>query len=214
MSTGLIFTGGDFPSYDVFLSVMAMVNADNFFIVAADSGLEICDSYGFVPDVIVGDMDSLSDVSLLDKFRTCEIYKYPQDKDYTDTELAINIIREKNIKSFFIVGGGGGRVDQLLGIYSIFFRDFFPDLWITGKEAVFSLNKGKYYFSFPVKSTVSFFPVCIQETLASTTGFKWPLDGLRWIPGDVGISNVVVETKQSVDVLSGRLLLVLNLFKV
>lgn len=210
-----MFTGGDFPAYDIFFDIISAFAPDeNYFIVAADSGLEICNYYGFYPDVIVGDMDSLSDVALINSFPKSKVYRYPQDKDYTDTELAIRFIKEKQIDRFVLVGGGGGRLDQLLGLFYIYFRTFFPYLWITRKEVVFAMDRGVFNFSIPVGATVSFFPVYPDVTKADTVGFKWALDDLCWKMGDCGISNLISHPKQTVNVLSGRLLLIWNLFKV
>jgi len=41
-----------------------------------------------------------------------------------------------------------------------------------------------------------------------STGLKWPLDGLTWRNGSVGISNVACEEEVTVEMLSGRLIMV------
>jgi thiamine pyrophosphokinase len=45
----------------------------------------------------------------------------------------------------------------------------------------------------------------------TSTGLQWPLDGLEWRHGDVGISNKVVDDVLRVDMLSGRLIMVQSL---
>ena len=56
--------------------------------------------------------------------------------------------------------------------------------------------------------TVSFFPVGEEPCRMQSRGLKWPLDGLVWRQGDVGISNVVTEALLEVKMISGRLIMV------
>jgi len=52
---GLLVIGGDGPPP----GILARLAADAGFTVAADSGLDGCIAAGVVPDLVVGDMDSL-----------------------------------------------------------------------------------------------------------------------------------------------------------
>ncbi|MFP3958722.1 MAG: hypothetical protein ACLFUX_01000, partial [Spirochaetaceae bacterium] len=56
--------------------------------------------------------------------------------------------------------------------------------------------------------TVSFFPVGNEECRMRSEGLRWPLDGLVWRHGDVGISNEVVSDTLRVHMISGRLIMV------
>jgi thiamine pyrophosphokinase len=42
-------------------------------------------------------------------------------------------------------------------------------------------------------------------------GLKWPLDGLTWRHGDVGISNVAIKDEVAIEMLTGRLIMVREL---
>ena len=64
--------------------------AGGAFIVAADSGLDHAVAAGFVPDVLVGDLDSISAAGLMWAYEhAAEIEEHEPDKELTDTELAI-----------------------------------------------------------------------------------------------------------------------------
>ena len=39
-------------------------------------------------------------------------------------------------------------------------------------------------------------------------GLKWPLDRLQWRKGDAGVSNVVIEDRMEVKMLTGKLVFV------
>ena len=81
----LIVTGG---SLDISWAkdFVRTINAE--YIIAADSGLKYIDELGLVPDMILGDYDSV-EAGLLDKYKSTDIKTYPREKDYTDTHIAI-----------------------------------------------------------------------------------------------------------------------------
>lgn len=118
------------------------------FIIAADSGLDLCREYGFTPDLILGDFDSLSSRALLKDYDPKTIRDFPQDKDYTDTELGLHyaykIAAEYKARPHIsIIGGDGGRFDHLLSIYNTFSCKERPDVWFLKEQSVYFLPKGK-----------------------------------------------------------------------
>ena len=152
-------------------------------------------------------MDSLPDPGILLNYKESEILTYPRDKDYTDTELAVATLRERGCGRVGILGGGGGRLDHLLGIYALFQREQAPDFWITAREEVF-LVKGEFRLEGWKGREVSFFPVGERPAAMTSRGLKWPLDSLTWKAGDFGISNVVLADTAEVRMKTGRLILV------
>ena len=68
----LIVTGG---SLDISWAkdFVRTINAE--YIIAADSGLKYIDELGLVPDMILGDYDSVED-GLLDKYKSIDIKTY------------------------------------------------------------------------------------------------------------------------------------------
>ncbi|MBB6479107.1 thiamine diphosphokinase [Spirochaeta isovalerica] len=203
---GIVVTGGQAPS----LGIIKNELDDADMIVAADSGLDTLLSYGYEPDLIVGDMDSISNRKILEKFHRSKILLYPEDKDYTDTELAINHLYEKGCTSVVVIGGGGGRLDHLIAIYSLFFRERAPVRWITDNEKIF-LVKGSFCINLKINTVISLFPVTGQLCSMTSSGLKWPLDELEWNPGDGGISNVSSERTVKIDMKSGKLVMIIPL---
>lgn len=179
-------------------------------IVAADSGLDTLLSYGYEPDFIVGDMDSISSRKILEEFHKSKLLVYPEDKDYTDTELAIEHLYEKGCSDVVIIGGGGGRLDHLIAIYSLFFRERAPVRWITDNEKIF-LVKGFFCINLKINTTVSLFPVSGELCSMTSTGLKWPLDALKWTAGDGGISNVSSQRTVEIVMKSGKLAMMIPL---
>ena len=101
--------------------------SENIYI-AADSGLETIRKFDIVPDVIIGDFDSV-EPKILDYYKSQEnninntnnkitknirIIKHPVQKDDTDSMLAVKYALEAGYKNIIIVGGTDGRIDHTL----------------------------------------------------------------------------------------------------
>jgi thiamine pyrophosphokinase len=151
-------------------------------------------------------MDSLPDTGILAEYDAARVIRFPREKDYTDTELALNLLREKGCARSILVGGGGGRLDHLLAVYSLFHRSSPPSVWVTDKYEVVYI-KEKYRLTARPGEEVSFFPVGEGSVRMKSRGLKWPLDSLEWRTGDAGVSNIVTEAPAEIEVLSGAVIL-------
>ena len=103
-------------------------------VIAADGGIKHLIKNGIVPDVIVGDFDSVEDETLLkcgiareDVTRVkgeeknkritlfgkeVDVFSYPVMKDETDMHLAYKIGASRGYSLFELYGGVGGREDH------------------------------------------------------------------------------------------------------
>ena len=104
----LIVTGGSLDICWV-KEFIKTINAE--YIIAADSGLKYIDELGLVPDMILGDYDSVED-GLLDKYKSIDIKTYPREKDYTDTHIAIINALKAGASEIYILGATGTRMDH------------------------------------------------------------------------------------------------------
>jgi thiamine pyrophosphokinase len=184
-------------------------------LAAADSGLVAAEEAGLNPDWVIGDMDSLGnmvsldDLSRLGKYPPDRVIRYPTDKDFTDTELAIALLREKGCDEIWLAGGGGGRTDHLFAIFSLFESDHSgvvrPDRWFTANEEIRCLREGRALdATLPPGNLVSVFPLGLGPWEAESSGLKWPLDGLAWERGGLGLSNVAAAGVFKIRSVQGR----------
>lgn len=200
---GLIFTGGEgpFPSE----RVLSLLSGSDL-TVAADSGIHLAERFKRKVDYIIGDMDSAADAeNILKGFPEDRIILHEKDKDYTDTELALAFLHEKGCKNIVLVGGGGGRPDHFIAVYSLFFRAVCPDLWIMKETECWKVEK-KFFLDTEPGEVISIFPAAGKCRMKSS-GLKWSLDRLEWSYGDTGISNIAVDKQISVEMSAGKLLL-------
>jgi thiamine pyrophosphokinase len=188
VKTALLVTGGDAPGLELIQHRLEECS----FICAADSGLDVLISWGVEPDLVVGDMDSISDPAVLDRYPGS--IRHPADKDDTDTEIGIRELRARGYQRILLIGGGGGRLDHLLAIRALFDRPWGQDEWLTHRERVVRIAGGTI-FAVPLGSTVSVFPLSTGASGMASTGLKWPLDGLCWEPGEFGVSNRAVSSE-------------------
>ena len=98
----VIFAGG--TDYGVAPSI-----SPDDLVIAADAGYLACKVRKIMPDLAVGDWDSLGNMAI-----DCERVDLPVDKDDTDTLAAIRIGIERGFDEFHICCGTGGRIDHTL----------------------------------------------------------------------------------------------------
>ncbi|MDR3249078.1 MAG: thiamine diphosphokinase [Treponema sp.] len=212
---GIAFIGGEGPRPEWRRSLCAEVlSGGETLLVAADSGLIAAEAAGLWPDWVVGDMDSLGDAGLaqLDRYPPERVLRYAADKDFTDTELALRLLWEKGCTETWLIGGGGGRLDHLLAIRSLFERERCPSRWITAAEDIRCVEAGgNLRADVAPPHVVSVFPAGPGPWAAESEGLKWPLAGLTWDRGFFGVSNAAEAGGFSVRVKQGRFLVILPL---
>ena len=204
---GIVLIGGNAPEKKWYEKIARYHDM----VVAADSGLDLAISYGISHiDRIVGDMDSLKNSAVLDRFEKDRIDIYSHEKDETDTEIGLRTLRNAGCTDLTIWGGGGGRNDHFIAILSLFDRELHPRLWVTDKYITVSVDQ-RIEISGKIGKSVSFFPAGRIPCKMASRGLKWPLDSLSWQKGDVGISNLIIEDTMSVTMIKGRLIMVAEL---
>ncbi|MEI6389410.1 MAG: thiamine diphosphokinase, partial [Spirochaetota bacterium] len=201
----ILVVGGEAPSFDLVRNEFI----PGRLLVAVDSGLDLFRSWDVEPDLIVGDMDSISDARILDGYPRTAIVQLDRAKDESDTEAALRVCAERGIYRSMLVGGGGGRLDHLLALRSIFERQLRPELWYLAHEVVLLVESGRdVYFSIRPGSLVSVFPLALGSKRMRSCGLRWPLEGLSWGPGDYGLSNESTSIEVMVGAGEGDLLVI------
>ena len=85
-------------------------------VIAADSGYHTAVALGERIDLLLGDFDSIGDVP---RDSGIEIQQVPAEKDYTDTQLAVEIAIDRGATDIIIIGGLSGRLDHTLSTLAI-----------------------------------------------------------------------------------------------
>lgn len=206
----VIVSGGKSPS--LLLLKNELKDADT--LICVDSGgifLRDCD---IIPDYLVGDFDSINKASL-DYFKNseCKVLEYPKDKDFTDTELALELAAELNSDTIILLGCTGSRIDHLLGNLGLlkiclsknikaFIKDDNNSIMLTDKPIII---KGEPGATFSVQA--------FSEAVTNLTigGSKYPLNKHKLSLGDpLTISNQFIDKEVSLDFSSGLLMVLFS----
>jgi thiamine pyrophosphokinase len=202
----IIFANGDLPDLE---KTRALLHDDDF-IIAADGGTRHALALGLTPNIIIGDMDSLPvnfDISKFDD----DVILYPQDKNETDLELAIQHALTLNPEQVIILAALGGRLDQTLGNIALIsnLQSSTCNLKLDdGIEEVF-FCRDQVEINGRVGDLVSLIPWQGEVAGIVTTGLKWALQNETLYPHKTrGISNEMTSTSATVQIKSGLLLIV------
>ena len=162
-------------------------------IVAVDGGGGLCLDAGVMPDVVVGDFDSLSR-SDLDRIRAsgAAIRQFPAEKDASDLELAVEEARLRGATSITVTAASTGRLDHTLAALGVLASaaELVPRLAEPGMDTwVLSPGGRATMILSGAGATISLLAFG-GPAVVSTKGVIWELDSAELSPGSsLGLSN-------------------------
>ncbi len=206
----LIFANGVIEDVDWIRPYLSPSN----FIIAADGGSRHLLALNRLPDVVIGDMDSLSAAvrEWLMKTvvkQTVQFIAHPPAKDETDLELALLYAVENFADEILLFGALGGRLDQTLANVLLLAHPALvkqPIFLVTETERAW-LATDETKIQGKVGDIVSLIPLGGDALVGETSGLQWLLRNERLAFGLArGVSNVMTSEIATVTVEDGRLL--------
>ncbi|MDH7486121.1 MAG: thiamine diphosphokinase [Anaerolineae bacterium] len=203
----IIIANGPSPDYP-----RGWQRQEDDWIIAADGGTLTALRWGWLPDTVIGDLDSLPD-ALRQRLEAvgCRFVTFPARKDWTDLELALQHAVKGGATEIVILGARGGRLDQELANLLLLSRPEWATALIRlldGSEEACVIRR-ECTLSGQVGDTVSLIALTPQVTGITTRGLEWPLqEGTLTFGSTLGISNVLTEPLAQVRVREGVLLVV------
>ena len=79
------------------------------YIIAVDGGFAYLEKLGIVPDIAMGDFDSLGYIPRLNR-----VVRFSEEKDFTDMERALQRAHTRSCDEIYVYGALGGRFDHSL----------------------------------------------------------------------------------------------------
>lgn len=179
-------------------------------VIAVDAGLAHLEGVGVIPDIALGDFDSLGYVPENDQ-RGFRVMVYPAKKDKSDMELAMDLALSKGYDQLVVYGALSGRLDHTVANLQLFACFSERGVCVTGVGMDFAVRliTGPGSFSLPEgigRGTVSVFSAGDEACGVVERGLEYPLDGATltnrtsW-----GLSNELVGKPASVSVKKGTL---------
>ena len=165
-------------------------------VLAVDRGFDHAHALGLSVDLVIGDLDSVDKVALLQSSPKPLIESLPTDKDESDLEHALRFASMLEPKRIEILSGGNGRLDHLLVSTLLIANSNYLHLPITAHVAgskVFAVPHGEIRtINEPVGNLVSIITVG-PDLRCTTKGLRWNLsDDTIVKPGSShGLSNEI-----------------------
>lgn len=210
MACVVIFTGGS-----VDIDFLRQQDFSNAYLICADHGLEIADRLGLMPDLLIGDFDSVDPKLLLryEKRDEVELKQFQPEKDDTDTELAIKAAIERKPEKILIFGASGTRLDHTLANIGLLkqameqgIQAFLWDSYnrICMVQDLYCIRREEAFGQF-----ISLLPFGGDAENVTLSGFKYPLKNGTILSGSsLGISNELIEEEGRIQIKKGRLLVI------
>ncbi|MGB1285430.1 MAG: thiamine diphosphokinase [Aggregatilineales bacterium] len=211
MQKALIFANGDADDGTMVQRVLS--DAEHAHIIAADGGTRMAAFYGFDVDIVIGDMDSLSEHELKHlEARNVTLERYPPAKNETDLELALIWAASHQYNWIRIIGGRGSRFDQEIANVYLLTLPALAECDVAlaaGKQSIHVLRPGTYTITGNINDTISLIPIKGDVLHISTQGLRYPLNDETLQFGFArGVSNVLSAASAQVSFEQGLLLLV------
>ena len=205
----ILFANGELSNPE---TIRSFIRADDV-IICADGGFRHALALDLTPDLVIGDLDSISpdDLDALQQCG-CRIEQHPVDKDATDLELALLAAERLGIEEVILVAALGGRLDQSLGNLMLMASPRFTDLrlnLIDGHQTA-RIVRDQITITGHVGDTVSALALSpVIEGLTYHHGLRWPLQDFTLPFGSTrGISNELIEEQAHISLRNGILLVI------
>ena len=147
------------------------------YVICADGGYVHAEKLGIVPDLWLGDGDSLIKTNINAK----EIITFPVKKDYTDTDLAVSEALNRSFDEIIILGALGGRLDHEFSHFCLLKKILDSGargILLNEKNEITMENKP--FTVYPDgKKYISFFPFGGDVTDFSVKGLYYETEGMH-----------------------------------
>ena len=152
-------------------------------IFAADGGAIAALAAGHVPELVIGDLDSIDPATraALPADRLLEV----TEQETTDFQKLAARVRAPVALA---VGFTGGRLDHTLAVMNALVAETGRGVVVIGTEDICFHVPDRLTLDLPAGTRVSLFPM--RRVEGRQRGLRWPLDGLVFDPaGRIGTSN-------------------------
>ncbi len=194
-------------SFNLYLDHPVPVQA----VIAADGAGDYCLQADLIPDLLTGDLDSIS-ADGLQLMRERTLVKENPDQNGSDLTKGLEEATLMGADHVTLLGYRGGRTDHLLSILATARINDFPRsiTLLDDDEIIHHLRPGEYSFATPAAAFLSLVTFSSEGARVTLRGTRYPADNLLLLPGTRGVSNRCVEQTVSVTVHNRDLFLIIT----
>lgn len=206
--TGIIVANGSIEDYSFYKKYFDKKHL----VIGVDGGAFHLKKIGIKPDILLGDFDSILKEDYENYCKAgVEILKYPEKKDATDTEIAIDEGIKRGCSQIILIGVTGSRLDHSLS--NIFSLKKILDKGIKGmivdKYNEIYLIKDKINIKYEKGYKLSLLPVTDKVEGITTKGLYYKLtDATIGLGSSFGVSNEFIDDSAEVSISKGLLMVI------
>lgn len=208
----LILLNGD-PSFHTFWEDVPG-NRGHYFLLAADGGVKELKGEDLLPDLLLGDMDSLSqEEKRFYEAQGVPIEYHPVMKDKTDGQLALERAFSLGFREVIFFGALGRRLDQSLASIHLLDKALCLGLIVSiiSKGEVLFGGERELLFTAPLHTPFSLLPLTTVVSGLTIKGSQYDIVGRDLLKGEtLGLSNRVLRPPVSIEASEGRFLLIVE----
>ncbi len=182
-------------------------NLSDSIIIAVDGGYDFLAENTITPDIVIGDFDSIKDPKIVGE----EFLFFGKDKDQTDTELAIDYCKKKNINDVIIINSLRKRFDHTLGVISnlILANRYKLNAIIESKTEIVALINQR--FLIPKGKSFSIIPISEIVEIKQMIGCKFEVNNEIFKKESTrGVSNFSLTEECFIEIGQGEALIIIN----
>jgi len=194
----ILIAGGNVSDYD-----KLYIN-ENDYVICADSGYDRAKKLGIIPDVVIGDMDSVKSTEI-----KSEKIVYPTRKDYTDSELIMEYAKNNGFDELILLGFIGTRMDHTITNLSLLLNYSESDAVIINENNEIRLARDKNIIKGKKGDIVSIIPFGGDLRGIFTHNLEYTLKNENLYLGfGRGVSNVMTSDECTITIESGKGLII------
>ncbi len=170
----ILCLNGDLPSASFFLKV-------NLPVIAADGAANSLLELGIIPDLIIGDLDSVHPTHLVQ-----HPFLHLPDQNTSDYQKSMDYLRGQGLLPAIVLGLNGGHLDHVLNNMNLFIET--DSLLYAPPLKGFVIKEQSVDLNLPPHTKMSL--LGMPKAILSSEGLKWDLDkSLLSFPGTTSCFN-------------------------
>lgn len=182
-------------------------------MIAADGGARHAKDLGLIPNLVLGDFDTLTLQELKDwEEQDVNVEKFPPDKDFTDTHLAVLRAVELGYTDLVIIAALGGRLDHTLANIMLLALPQAREhnLIILDEHQEIRLIRDYLIIEGEPGQIISLLPLSDKVSGIITQGLQFQVPQNTFLMGiPNGISNVMTARQATIKIEAGLLLAII-----
>ena len=220
-NNAILATNGSIKDYGFIYSTLIknFQSLSDTFIIAADGGALHCINLKITPNVIIGDMDSITK-GMIEKLSDAagageiQFISFNRAKDESDTQLALDHLVKNGFERIIVIGAFGSRADHSYANLSLLSSPAYDNVKvsiITENSEIFVVKNSCSIIGEAGKK-ISIFSLTPFTFFKKTSGLKYKLkdEKLLFSPAR-GLSNEFIKDTASINISEGWLLIVREL---